>query len=158
MYVFFFPPSDSKVMNEILNRKVKRKERMYTRKLISNVLDHLCQRKGHCTNFPAWQSLKVILPCPQSLARAIPQKGSYLPVHRAHLDRCLGEFLAPLPSPCLLVPTGRSDGVYRHDTLFMEKRHMMLGDCTGDKQPRETGANNSEDDQVWLLQQWNNYA
>lgn len=107
-----------------------------------------------CLTFP-----KRITPMPQITDQSYSSKWliSTCPPD-AHLDRCLGERPAPLSPPCLLVPIGRSDWVYQRDTLFTEKRQKMLADCTGDKQPHETGANSSEDDQVRLLQQWNNYT
>lgn len=49
----FFPLSESKVKYEMLNRKLKSKERGCMRKLIiPNVLSHLSQKKGHFTKFP----------------------------------------------------------------------------------------------------------
>lgn len=127
--VFIFSPSESKVKYEMLNRKLKRKERRCMRKLITNVHGHLCQNKRTFYKVPWLPFPNVILPCPESLARAIPQKDyfSYLP--SAHLDRCLEEFLFPLSSPCLLAPTGRSDWVYQHDTLFAEKSRVIGGLC-----------------------------
>lgn len=46
-----FFPSESKVMHEILNRKIKRKERTYMKKLIPNVLHHLLEKKDILQTF-----------------------------------------------------------------------------------------------------------
>ena len=134
-----------------MNRGLKRKKRRCMRKLIPNLCGHLCQERAHFRYFLMQHSHALNHWLELHLQ---DYYSSYLP--SAHLDRCLGESRLPLLSPCLLAPTGRSDCVYQHDILFMEKRHALLGGCASDKQLYETEAKNSEDRELWLLEQRNN--
>ena len=44
-----FPPSEAKVKYEIMNRKLEKKKRRSTRRLILNVFGLLVGKKGHFT-------------------------------------------------------------------------------------------------------------
>ena len=127
-HLYFFPHwVQSKVWD--VEQKVKEERKKVHEEAHNKCSWPSLSEKRTFYKVPWWAFPNVILPCPESLARAIPQKDyfSYLP--SAHLDRCLEEFLFPLSSPCLLAPTGRSDWVYQRDTLFVEKRCVIGGLC-----------------------------